>query len=106
MSQHFYITKKNNETITICMGWDRPLQGFFMVVETNKKPQSDEDLDSKYLYHNMEDEALFEYDGLCRDLEYFKKKLKKLNFSVPASMIDEIMSDAIFNVGNKTKVHA
>lgn len=110
MSQHFYITKRQEETITISIGWDRPLQGFFMVVETNKKieqpeGEENEESDFNFLYHNLDDKDLFGHLGMCRDIEHFNKKLKEMDLTVPVSMIEEIKLDAINNVGNKTKIH-
>ncbi len=33
MSQHIFYTMREGEQTKIMMGWDRPLQGYFMVIE-------------------------------------------------------------------------
>lgn len=33
MSQHYFYTQHNGMKTVVLMGWDRPLQGFFLVVQ-------------------------------------------------------------------------
>ena len=46
MSRHFFNTFIGNEIVTILMGYDRPLDGFFMVIFL-------ENLDDECLYTNL-----------------------------------------------------
>jgi hypothetical protein len=76
------------------MGWDRPLQGFFLLVE---------DADSyELLYSNLDDLA-FVYG--CVELPttpyHFVATLKAMSLSVPDAMLREVLSDGGRDVGNR-----
>ncbi len=98
MSQHRFKTSYKAQPVEILMGWDRPLQGFFLVIQD----LSDE---NEPIYSNLDDENL-EPDGLSRDLGYFQNKLKQLGIFVPAQMWDEIKSDQLDNVGNRYETYS
>lgn len=93
MSQHYFDTTCAGEPVLVLMGWDRPLQGYFMVIESARR--------GKYLYSNLADRALARCAGLSRSLDYFVEKLRELGVSVPARMLSEIRADAGSNVGNR-----
>ncbi len=98
MSQHTFNTSYKGQPVKILMGWDRPLQGFFLVIQkVNAK--------SSLIYSNLDDENL-EPDGLSRDLGYFQNKLKQLGIFVPEQMWDEIKSDKLDNVGNRYETYS
>ena len=100
MSQHYFETQHEGKPVTVVMGWDRPLQGFFMVIEKAS------DTEDEYLYSNLDDEALFPFMGLPPTLEHFLATLKTFGLSVPPTMIEEIQADAYNNVGNRIKDHS
>lgn len=93
MSQHYYRSSHQGQLITILMGWDRPLQGFFMVIELAEK--------EGYFYTNLDDPALLPFNGLPDSLDHFQEKLNELGLSVPTRMIQEIQEDAAMNTGNR-----
>lgn len=94
MSQHIFNTTVNGKPITVMLGWDRPMQQYFMVAEWNvKSPQSDED---DYLYSNLLDEQ-----AAGQDIEYFKAKLEALGVQVPSTMFTQARMDHWGNVGNR-----
>jgi len=67
MSQHFFKCLHQGKPVCVLMGWDRPLSGFFLVVEADIPT-----LDDDYVYSNLNDPALTECYGLPDDIGYFK----------------------------------
>jgi hypothetical protein len=96
MSQHHFNTEFKGQPCKVMMGWDRPLQGFFMTIE-----QADSDGETDFIYSNLDDPALFPFNGLPQTLEYFQEKLDELGLTLPPLMIKEINKDAARNVGNR-----
>lgn len=95
MSQHYYDTQTSSgRNVQVLMGWDRPLQQFFLVVED--MDQSDEEQDP-HLYSNLDDAGSL---GLT-DLGYFLNKLKELGITIPERMVNEIQADCCMNMGNR-----
>lgn len=89
MSQHRYETLLPGGTqASVLMGWDRPLQRFFLVVD----PASGDE----YLYSNLDDP---DADG--QPLAYFVERLSALGVQVPTRMLQEIELDRRNNVGNR-----
>lgn len=95
MSQHIYNTTRKGIKVQVLMGWDRPLGGFFLVVEDKQA------LDDCYLYSNLDDPTLIPCMGLPRNIAYFQVKLVELGLHVPDQMIQEILNDQKNNVGNR-----
>jgi hypothetical protein len=99
MSQHYFHTKHNNTEITVLMGWDRPLQGYFMVI-SDKNKRGDE-----YIYSNLEDPQLCDAGGLAETIEPFVNKLNELGIEVPFDMLFGVELDGAFNEGNRQVTH-
>lgn len=97
MSQHFYTSRYQGRTVTVLMGWDRPLQGYFMVVVFNR----DDDL----AYSNLDDPALVPWQGFPPTLEHFVRKADELGLQVPADVFEQVELDGVFNVGNRYVTH-
>lgn len=93
MSQHVFISEHEGKPVSILMGWDRPLQGYFMVIEV--------DGSEDYLYENTNDVDLLPFYGLPDTLDHFIAKLGELGLAIPALMVQEIQNDARANVGNR-----
>lgn len=99
MSQHTFNTcrllkdQSREEIITITMGWDRPLQYFFMVIEGD---------DDEPLWSNLDQPEAFQ-----KDLELYKKVLHDFNFKIPVpqQMLDEVLADKEIDAGNKLVIH-
>ena len=100
MSQHIFNTSHEGQPVTIMMGWDRPLQGYFLVVMTDDEAQE------RYIYSNLKDPVLTGCNGLPESIEYFCEKLTELGIEVPAEMLEGVEMDGIFNVGNKIAHYA
>jgi hypothetical protein len=96
MSQHFCTTTMGSKAVEVLMGWDRPLQGFFMVIHDLEAPVEDDGL----IYSNLD-----EPDSHPQVLDPFTEKLEELGIQVPAAMIEEVKDDQMWNVGNKMRRH-
>jgi hypothetical protein len=106
MSQHIFSTQCNGKPVVVLMGWDRPLQGFFLVVEEDNESDADDHADESdesdgYVYSNMEDPDLIPWMGLPPTIDPFLAKLQDLGITIPARMVAEIQADAMANVGNR-----
>ena len=97
MSQHFFETQYNGKKVKVFAGWDRPLQGFFMMVEDL---DASEGSDDPYIYNN-----LARKDSHPKTFEPFIHVLVDLGIIIPKEMIDEIVADGIANMGNKVVRH-
>ena len=96
MSQHIYrATDSQGAELTVQIGWDKPLQGFYAVVE------APEGSDDDYLYSNLNDPLLAANFGMADTLDYLVEALAKLGIAVPAVIIKEVSSDKMHNVVNR-----
>lgn len=101
MSQHVYLTQHSGRPVKVLMGWDRPLQGFFMVVE-RMDPRApnmndpDDDGEESYLYCNLDHE-----DSHPITLTPFLTVLSNFGIKVPDAMIKDLRRDGVENMGNK-----
>lgn len=104
MSQHIFSTAVDGKPVSVMLGWDRPLQQYFMVVEWDVEfPQNDSEdclssnlFDKHYLYSN-----LFDKQAAGQDIEYFKEKLEALGVQVPGTMFTQACMDRRENAGNR-----
>lgn len=94
MSQHIYEThNKNGRSVTVTMGYDRPLDFVFCTVMTE---------DDEIIYSNLEDD----FAGTDQqDVEYYRSVLLGLELEVPESMFLQVEADQVACVGNHVVVH-
>lgn len=98
MSQHHFYTMHNNEISHVLLGWDRPLNGFFMVIE---KPS---DKGDKPFWSNL-DKSDWDDVAHPNNLSEFLVVLSNLSISIPQQMHNELLQDQLENMGNKEIVH-
>jgi hypothetical protein len=84
MSQHIY----QNDDLQVRMGYDRPLDYVFCIVERG----------DEMLYSNLSDEKAGTEQ---QDIRYFKEVLDSLGITVPSKMFEEIEKDQSQRVGNR-----
>lgn len=96
MSQHFFQATLNNRPVQILIGWDRPLQGFFMTI-TRLDAADDE---SEVLFDSASASLRFP-----RGLARFRKKLAELGIKPPAGLFEAVSADARGNAGNRIVTH-
>jgi hypothetical protein len=94
VSQHVCNATHDDLTVTVTLGYDRPLCYVFMTV-------SDGD-DENPIYSNLNDpDAGVE----CQDVDYFRRVLHALGIVVPECLFTETVRDQVGNVGNREVVH-
>ena len=97
MSQHTVTSFHEGQPVTILMGWDRALQGFFMVIEHQSREGP--------LYSNLDDPGLVDHRGLPPTIEPFARQLQTLQIEVPLAMLEAVELDGILDVGNRFVDH-
>ena len=95
MSQHIYKATVRGAEVTVQMGWDKPMRGFYAVVEAPEGSSQD------YLYSNLDDPRLAANGGLSDSLDYIVEALSRLGIAVPAVLVKEVSSDKLNNVVNR-----
>lgn len=100
MSQHRFETQTaSGRQVEVTIGYDRPLNGFFLVVlDAGQDDSGDEDV---LVYCNLDDIELIDLGGLTLDLEYFKRKLVLVGIALPLIIESELQEDRRLRVGNR-----
>lgn len=88
MSRHFLKAVINNDPVEIQIGWDAPLQYFYLVIEKD----SDGDIP---FYSNI-----FDDERGVGELNYFIKLLSKWKIKLPDQLIKSLEDDRINNTMN------
>lgn len=99
MSRHYFQTTYAGKPVEVLMGFDRPCNGFFMVIDYLEEPEDDEN--EGCIYTNM-----WEENPHPDSLTPYLNKLTELDIAVPAEMIQEIVKDGEIKIGNKNVRHA
>lgn len=94
MSRHHFHTTNKGQFVLVTIGWDRPLQGYFMMVE--KQGISESQDEDQFLFNNLE---WIESHPII--LEPFIDELKKLEIDLPNPIYQELRADSTGNIGNK-----
>jgi len=96
MSQHT-ITLKNkaDTTYNILTGWDRPLQGFFLVVFVG-----DDDDEDEMIYSNLNDIHLVNTPQPPH-YQYFDELLDEMGVALPSDLKIALEEDKQVNRGNQ-----
>lgn len=97
MSRHFFDCELRL-MVRVRLGYDRPLNQFFLQVE-RLAGHADSD-DSPFLYASIDDP-----DDSGTSLDYYRGKLEQLGLRVPDSMFDAVAQDAARNAGNRCVQH-
>lgn len=99
MSQHYYVTTHKSRPVKITLGWDRPLQGYFMVIANlDAGPEEDD-----FLYSNLDDLELPKAQP--DSIDPFIDRLEQFGIELPYSMISIAHLDGTFNTGNRSIDH-
>lgn len=91
MSQYHYMLIHERKKTEVLMGWDRPLQGFFLVIDQG---------DDEPLWSN-----LYQEESHPKTLEPFIKELHSRGIKLPQAMVAEMEQDRLDNTGNKCVVY-
>ncbi|MBM5458535.1 hypothetical protein H8F21_13280 [Pseudomonas sp. P66] len=96
MSQHYlkFFHERSGCDVRVQLGWDRPLQGFYMVA-LKENQDALPDGDDGVVYSNL-------YDvGHTADLTHYKEVSKQLDFPIPDVMWRAAYLDFQHNAVNK-----
>lgn len=93
MSQHHFYTIHQDQKTHVLMGWDRPLQGYFMVITKGKEC-------IEPFWSNLSQE-----ESHPKTIMPYIAVLDQFSIKIPQQMIIEILEDGANNVGNKVVVH-
>lgn len=102
MSRHYFDTTHNGFPITVILGWDRPMDYFFLMIQKPAELIDDTAMveDDDFLYSN-----LHERDPFGHDLDYYREVLRHFQIVVPESMFIQSERDQEMNTGNRTVKH-
>lgn len=86
MSRHCFDTSHKGFPIIVVLGWDRPMQYFFLTIEKPAELIDDamQVEDDRFLYSNMH-----ETDPFGHDLDYYREVLRHFQIIVPESLFRE-----------------
>lgn len=91
--RHILHSIYNNRPVTVAMGFDVPLQGYFMTVEPEEENNPDANEESGMIYSNLDDPELKSSMGMAPNLQYFKNKLREMKIVLPKLFFDSVLTD-------------
>jgi len=94
MSQHYFDATVSGNKVTVQIGFDRPLNGYYLVI-------LDESQEDEVLYSN-----LFESVPHPETLDIFLQRLNEYSIELPSQMIQEVLEDGEKKMGNKRVRHS
>lgn len=96
MSRHeFRLRDDEDKTVTVVLGYDRPLNYVFCTVMREGEEDSP-------LYSNLDDDEA----GLHQqDINYFRPVISELGINVPEQMFLDVEADQLSRVGNRDLDH-
>ena len=97
MSKHMADATHEWRPVQVSVGWDRPLQGFYLLVEYVDLA---DDAESEYVFPNLSQSNPFP-----RSLDPCRDELQGLGISIPESMFEQAQLDQHRNVVNRICVH-
>lgn len=101
MSRHMFDTQYQGRPIQVVLGWDRPLQGFFMAIEwTDLDPEKAADDEPLFLFDNLDERV-----SHPPTLDAYRRKLAELGIEVPSSMFEAAEADQRLDIGKRDVVH-
>jgi hypothetical protein len=94
MSQHFFeTTTADGVEVTVIIGYDRPLDHVFMIVE---------DPNGKMLYSNLTDPHV----GTVQcEVDYYRPILASFGITLPEGIYRDVAKDQIDRVGDRHVTH-
>ena len=97
MSRHHLRTVRGTSPLLVVMGYDRPLNEFFLQLWDDAPGAEAEEP----AYSSMDEPA-----ADWRDIATVVRRLEELDIPVPRSMIDAVVADSIRRAGNRIVEHA
>lgn len=93
MSRHTFHGTYQNEAVTVVIGWDPPLRGFFMNIDNGRHDEN-----GMPLYTSLADaQTAF---GHTQSLDHYLQVLKTFGIELPEEMVAALEQDRVNNAGN------
>lgn len=97
MSRHHLHTIRGASPLLVVMGYDRPLNEFFLQLWEDGR-EADADAPA---YSSLDEPA-----ADWRDIATVIRRLEEFDIPVPRSMIDAVVADGVHRAGNRIVEHA
>lgn len=103
MSQHIYPARVDGHGVQVQIGWDKPMQEFYLVIEydTPIPDLANRGEVLEYLYSNLSDMVLRLKPERATDLGYFAQVLAGLGLPPIESVMNEVRRDRMHNAVNR-----
>jgi hypothetical protein len=96
MSRHHLCTTRGAGPVLVVMGYDRPLNEFFLQLwDDGPEAEADEPA-----YSSLDEPA-----ADWHDIATVERRLEELDVAVPRSMIDAVVADSVHRAGNRIVEH-
>jgi hypothetical protein len=82
MPRHSAEAVYNGRPVIVTMGYDVPLQYWFMTVEPVDDDNPDASEDSGMIYTNLDDLAISENPNLAQSMDYYRSKLREMKITM------------------------
>lgn len=92
MSQHFLRTKNDEQVLIATIGWDTPLNYYFLLI------QNEGDKSDSFLFDNLSKDINYN-----RSLDFYIDVLTKFGFTIPDQLVNSLINDKINKVQNHSK---
>lgn len=99
MSQHTYQTQYKGQEARILMGFDRPMQAFFMDINLKTR------FETIPLYASSKDPELQGSFGMSKSIDIYCKRLVEFDLTIPETMLHAVQKDGEDNAGNVVMDH-
>ncbi|MCW5663883.1 MAG: hypothetical protein KIT35_08610 [Piscinibacter sp.] len=97
MSRHHLHTVRAGSPLLVVMGYDRPLNEFFLQLWEDGR-EADADAPA---YSSLDEPA-----ADWRDIATLIRRLEEFDILVPRSMIDAVVADGVHRAGNRIAEHS
>ncbi|MDY6948938.1 MAG: hypothetical protein SXG53_24860 [Pseudomonadota bacterium] len=97
MSRHFFDCEHDGRSVRVRLGYDRPLDEYFLHIEFRDSGADDE--------HTMLYASINDPSADTTKLSYFAGVLAKYGIRVPNNLFREVAVDAFYRVGNRYVQH-
>ena len=91
--RHEQAAMYNNRPVIVAMGFDIPLQGYFMTIEPVDEDNPDADEETGMIYSNLDEVELKSTMGMAKDINLFKKRLLEMQIEVPPEFFGKVLAD-------------
>lgn len=90
MPRHEAETTYNGRPVTVCMGYDVPLQYWFMTIEPVEEDNPDTDEVIGMIYSNLSDPKIHANPDLAQSMDYFRGKLREMQIIMGDYFFDTV----------------